>query len=324
MSSTFRSVIGVDVSKDSLDAHARSANLSKRFANDPAGIAELVAWVKPLAPDRIIFESTGPYQKAAVGALLAEGLPAVVVNARQARDFAKAIGQLAKTDKIDAAVLAHFGEVVQTTVRPLESKETLEFRALLDRRAQLVRMLATEKNHLHAAQQGSAKVLKNIDRHIDYLKAQIADLEDRMDRLVESCETFRAKDEILQSITGIGPQVSRTLLVHLPELGQRTRQGIAALAGLAPYADDSGLKNAPRHIRGGRSKVRVSLYQAAVSAVRHCPRMRGFYASLKARGKASTCALVAVARKILVLANALLRTMKPYKPLTNSVCEKNA
>ncbi len=323
MSST-RLFIGVDVSKDTLDAHARSANLSKRFANDPAGIAELVAWVKPFAPERIIFESTGPYQKAAVGALLAEGLPAVVVNARQVRDFAKGTGQLAKTDAIDAAILAHFGEVVQTTVRPLESKQTLEFRELFDRRGQLVRMLASEKNHRHAAQGGSAKVLKNIDRHIDYLGAQIADLEDRMDRIVEASEAFRAKDEILQSIVGIGPQVSRTLLAHLPELGQKTRQGITALAGLAPYADDSGLKNGPRHIRGGRSKVRIGLYQAAVAAVRHCPQMKAFYASLKARGKASKVALVAVARKILVLANALLRTMTPYQPPTNSVCQKNA
>jgi transposase len=323
MSATSRVIIGVDVSKDSLDAHARPANRSKHVANDPAGIAELIAWIKPFAPDRIIFESTGPYQKAAVGALLTEGLPAVVVNARQVRDFAKGTGQLAKTDAIDAAILAHFGEVVQTTVRPLESKEIIEFRALHDRRGQLVRMLATEKNHLHAAQQGSAKVLKNIDRHIDYLRGQIADLEDRMERLVDASATFKAKDEILQSVVGIGPQVSRTLLVHLPELGHKTRQQIAALAGLAPYADDSGQQNAPRHIRGGRSKVRLSLYQAAVAAVRHCPRMKAFYATLKGRGRASRSALIAVARKILVIANALLRTMTPYQIPTNSVCPKN-
>lgn len=323
MSDTSRAFIGVDVSKDFLDAHARPANRSKRFANDPAGIAELVAWSKPFAPERIVFESTGPYQKAAVGALLLEGLPAVVVNARQVRDFAKGTGQLAKTDRIDAAILAHFGEVVPTIVRPLESKEILEFRDLYDRRGQLVRMLATEKNHRHAAQQGSDKVLKNIDRHIVYLRAQIADLEDRMDRLVEACATFKAKDEILQSIVGVGPQVSRTLLVHLPELGHKTRQQIAALAGLAPYADDSGLQNAPRHIRGGRSKVRIGLYQAAVAAVRHSPHMKAFYAHLKGCGKASKVALVAVARKILVVANALLRTMTPYQPPTNSVCPKN-
>src|SRR5258707_5950414 len=184
MSSNLRSTAGVDVSKDHLDAYARIANLRKRFTNDPAGIAELLAWLKPLALDRIIFESTGPYQKAAVGALLAEGLPAVVVNARQVRDFAKGTGQLAKTDAIDAAILAHFGEVVATVVRPLPPKETLEFRDLCDRRGQLVRMLAAEKNHRHAAQGASPKVIKNIDKHIAFLQRQIDDLEERMDRIV--------------------------------------------------------------------------------------------------------------------------------------------
>jgi transposase len=315
-----RSIIGVDVSKATLDAHARPAQQNRKFANTEAGIAELVAWAKTLTPDRIIFESTGLYQKAAVGALLAAGLPAVVVNARQVRDFAKGTGQLAKTDAIDAAILAHFGEVVATTVRPLESKEILEFRDLYDRRGQLVRMLAAEKNHRHAATQSSVKVVKNIDRHIAYLEKQIGELEDRLDSLVAKSEAFRAKDAILQSITGIGPQVSRTLLAHLPELGQRTRQSIAALVGLAPFNDDSGQASRTRRISGGRAKVRIGLYQASVAAIRHCPAMRKFYANLKARGKASKVALVAVARKILVLANALLKTMRPYEPTANSVC----
>ena len=317
------SIIGVDVSKDTLDAHARNAKQNRRFDNSPAGVAELVVWAKTHAPTRIIFESTGPYQKLAVGALLTEGLPAVVVNARQVRDFAKGTGQLAKTDAIDAAILAHFGEVVATTVRPLDPQEIIEFRELHDRRSQLVTMRAIEKNHRHAAQHGSAKVSKNIDAHIDYLDKRIAELEDRMDKIVEASQTFRDKDDILQSITGIGPQVSRTLLVHLPELGQRNRQSIAALVGLAPFNDDSGQTRGTRHVCGGRSKVRVSLYQAAVAAVRHCPTMKAFYASLKARGKASKVALIAVARKLLVLANALLRTMTPYQPRqqnANSVC----
>jgi transposase len=319
-----RILIGVDVCKDSLDAHARPAGAKQRFDNNPEGIAQLVAWVRSLAPERVLFESTGHYQKAAVGALLAEGLPAVVVNARQARDFAKAIGQLAKTDPIDAGVLAHFGEVVATVVRPLPSPELLEFRELCDRRGQLVRMLAVEKNHRHAARGASAKVLKNIDKHIAFLQKQIEDLEGRMDGIVDASEAFKARDEILQSITGIGPQVSRTLLVHLPELGQGGRQSITALAGLAPFPDDSGTCKRIRHIRGGRSKVRIALYQAAVAAIRYCPTMKAFYASLKARGKATKVALIAVARKLLVLANALLRDGKPYQPRTNSVCPKTA
>jgi transposase len=319
-----RILVGVDVCKDFLDAHARPAGLQKRFDNTPAGIEQLVAWARAVAPERIVLESTGPYQKAAVGALLAADLPAVVVNARQVRDFAKGTGQLAKTDAIDAAILAHFGEVVATVVRPLPPQEVLEFRDLCDRRGQLVRMLAAEKNHRHAAQGAAPRVLKNIDKHVAYLRRQIEDLEGRMDRIVAGSETFQARDEILQSIVGIGPQVSRTLLVHLPELGQGSRQSIAALVGLAPFADDSGTSSRIRHIRGGRGKVRIALYQAAVAAIRYCAVMRAFYASLKARGKASKVALIAVARKLLVLANALLRAGTPYQPRTNSVCPKNA
>jgi transposase len=319
-----RLFVGVDVCKDFLDAHARPTGVQRRFDNTPLGIQQLVAWVQAFAPERVVFESTGPYQKAAVGALLAASLPAVVVNARQVRDFAKGIGQLAKTDAIDAGILAHFGEVVATVVRPLPPQEVLEFRDLCDRRGQLVRLLATEKNHRHAAQGCAAKVLRNIDKVITFLEKQIEDLEDRLDRIVADSASFKAKDDILQSIVGIGPQVSRTLLVHLPELGQGSRQAIAALVGLAPFADDSGTASRIRHIRGGRGKVRIALYQAAVAAIRYCATMKAFYAALKARGKPSKVALIAVARKILVLANALLRTMTPYNNRANSVCPKNA
>ena len=315
-----RFFIGVDVCKDALDAHVRPAGVARRFDNSPGGIEQLVAWAQSFAPERIVFESTGLYQKAAVGALLAADLPAVVVNARQVRDFAKGTGQLAKTDAIDAGVLAYFAEVVKTVVRPLPPPEIQEFRDFYDRRSQLVRMLATEKNHLHAAQGASPKVLRNIDKTMTFLKSQIEDLEDRMDRIVANSDTFKAKDEILQSIIGIGPQVSRTLLVHLPELGQGSRQSITALVGLAPFPDDSGQTSHIRHIRGGRSKVRIGLYQAGVAAIRYCPTMRAFYASLKARGKPSKVALIAVARKILVLANALVRNMTPYNATANSVC----
>jgi transposase len=182
-------------------------------------------------------------------------------------------------------------------------------------------MLAVEKNHRHAA---AAKVVKNIDAHIHYLEKQIKTLEDRMDHFVESSEAFRAKDEILQSIPGVGPHVSRTLLAYLPELGLGTRQQISALVGLAPFNDDSGTVSHTRHIRGGRGKVRLGLYQAAVVAIKHCPPMKDFYVRLKQRGKASKVALIAVARKLLVLANALVRSMKPYDPTANSVCPKNA
>ena len=313
--------IGIDVSKDALDTHALPTGQRRRFTNDAAGIAELVEWARPLAAERIILESTGHYQKAAVGALLAAALPAVVVNARQARDFAKALGVLAKTDTIDAGVLARFGQVIPTVVRPLPAPEIQAFQEFYDRRSQLVRMLAVERNHRHAA--SSAKVIRDIDAHIRQLEKRIETLEDRMDHFVENSETFRARDEILQSIPGVGPQVSRTLLAHLPELGDGDRHRITALVGLAPFADDSGQEQHTRHIRGGRGKVRLGLYQAAVVAIRHCPPMKEMYVRLKQRGKASKVALIAVARKLLVLANALIRKMTPYNP-ANSVCPKNA
>lgn len=313
MTKTF---IGIDVSQKHLDVHVRPANLRRRFDNSKEGVVELAVWIRPHAAERIVCESTGPYQKLLVGALLAEGLPAVVANPRQVRDFAKAIGQLAKTDMIDAGVIAHFAEVVPTTVRPLPTLDLAELRELYDRRSQLVRMLAIEKNHRHAAAHGSKKVLKNIDKHIDFLEDQIKKLEDRMDQIVDASDAFKAQNEILQSITGIGPQVSRTLLAYLPELGQHNRQSIAALVGLAPFNDDSGKHSGARHIRGGRSKVRLGLYQAAIAAIRHCPSMKAFYAGLKSRGKAAKVAVVAVARKILVLANALIRDHRKYAPQT--------
>ena len=312
-----RSFLGVAVSKDYLDAATLASLQKRRFANDAAGVAELVAWARQLGPERIVFESTGHYQKLAVAALLAAALPAVVVNARQVRDCAKGLGVLAKTDAIDAGILARFGEVVPTTVRPLPAPAIQEFQERCDRRGQLVRILATEKNHRHAST--AAKVLKSINAHIAYLEKQIKALEERLKRFVETCDAFRAKNEVLQSIPGVGPQVSRTLLAHLPELGQGSRQTIAALVGLAPDNDDSGQASRTRRIRGGRGKVRIGLYQAAVVAIRHCAEMKAFYTRLKSHGKATKVALIAVARKLLVLANALVRSMKPYEPRPNSV-----
>jgi len=317
-----RILIGVDVSREFLDVHVRPTATQRRFANTTAGIAELVAWVRPLGTERILFESTGPYHLAAVGALLAAELPAVVINARQVRDFAKAMNHLAKTDTIDAAVIAHFAEVATTTVRPLESEELRTLREWSDRRGQLVHMLAMEKNQRHSATvaRASAKVLRSIEQHIAYLEKQIRDLNGRLDRLIENSATYRARNEILQTLTGFGPQVSRTLLIHLPELGRCTRTAIAALVGLAPFHDDSGDHAGLRHIRGGRSKVRVGMYQAAIAAIRQCPRTRAFYAAMKARGKASRVVIIAIARKLLVTANAMVRDMAPYREPANSVC----
>ncbi|MGL5094601.1 MAG: IS110 family transposase [Planctomycetia bacterium] len=312
--------IGIDVCQKFLDAEARPAMQRKRFNNDPDGIAELLEWARTHDPERIVLESTGTYQKAALGALLAGGLPAVLVNPRQVRDFAKGLGLLAKTDVLDAGVLARFGQIVPTVVRTLPEPEIQEFREIYDRRGQLVRMLANEKNHRHATTSKAA--LRDIEAHIRHLEKRIADLEKRMNRFVEQTDAYRERDAILQSIPGVGPQVSRTLLAHLPELGEGSREQIAALAGLAPYADDSGQERNARHIRGGRSAVRLGLYQAAVVAISHCAPMKAMYKRLLGRGKAKKVALVAVARKLLVLAHALIRDMKPFDPQksANSVC----
>lgn len=316
-------IIGVDVSKDYLDAAVRNADRpAVRFANNPDGIAKLVAWVQEILPYRIIFESTGTYQKQAVMGLQLAALPAVVVNPRQVRDFAKGLGKLAKTDRIDAMVLARFGEVVETTVRPLPSKEIEEFQQIIDRRNQLIRIRSMEQNYLHAAE--SSRVKQSIDKHVRHLDKQIDDLEDRMEKFVDQTETFRAKDEILRTIKGIGPHVSRTLLAFLPELGQGSRQEITALVGLAPFNNDSGQGSKVRRIIGGRKKVRIALYQAAVVAVRCSASMKAFYATLLAKGKAKKLALIAVARKLLVLAHAMIRNMKPYEERTNSLCPKKA
>ena len=315
-------IIGVDVSKDFLDVYVRPTSVRKRFANNADGIAAFVIWARPLAAHRILFESTGPYQIAAVDALLADGLPGVVVNARQVRAFANAMNYLAKTDTIDAAVIAHFGEVAVTKVRPLESEEIRTLREFCDRRGQLVHMLTMEKNHRHSAAvaRASAKVLQSIDRHIASLEKQIHALEQCLDRLIENSPVLKARNEILQTITGIGPQVARILLVHLKELGLFTRQAIAALAGLAPFNNDSGDHSGQRHIRGGRGKVRIGMYQAAVAAIRHCPRTKAYYTEMKAHGKPSRVAIIAIARKLLVLANAMIRDMTPYQKPANSVC----
>ena len=316
-------IIGVDVSKDFLDTAVANADRpGVRFANNPEGIAKLVAWATEIAPFRIIFESTGHYHKEAVTSLQVASLNAVVVNPRQVRDFAKAFGKLAKTDTIDAMVLAKFGEVFKTTVRPLSSKEIEAFQHLVDRRDQIVKMRAMEKNHLHAAQ--TLRVKKSIEKLVNHLNKQIKELEQEMDKFIEETETFRAKDEILKTLCGVASQVSRTILAFLPELGEGSRQSITGLVGYAPYNNDSGQCRGTRRISGGRSKVRKALYQAAVVAVQWSPSMKEFYVRLLARGKAKKVALVAVARKLLVLAHAMIRDMKPYEDRTNSLCPKKA
>jgi transposase len=304
--------VGIDVAKAQLDVHVRPHGDTFIVANEPQGIADLVARLVPLRPTLIVLEATGGLEHAAAAALAAAGLPVAVVNPRQTRDFAKALGRLAKTDTLDADTLAEFAERVRPEPRPLPDETAREFEALLLRRRQLLEMRAAEQNRLGTAT--AAKVRTSLQAHITWLSKQLERVDKELAAAVEASPVWRAKDELLQSIKGIGPAVSRTLLAALPELGTLTRQQIAALAGLAPLNRDSGQRRGQRCIGGGRAEVRSLLYMAALSAARYNPALKAFAERLQRAGKAVKVRLVAVARKLLTIANAVLREERPWQP----------
>jgi transposase len=304
--------VGIDVSKARLDVVADAA---PPFAaeNTPEGVADLVARLLPLRPALVVLEATGRLEAAAVAALAAAGLAVAVVNPRQVRDFAKATGRLAKTDAIDAAVLAHFARAIRPQARPLPDEATVELAALLDRRRQLVGMRTMERNRRATA---AGRVLRDLEAHLGWLEEHIAEIDRELGERVRSSPAWREKDDLLRGIPGIGPVASRTLLASLPELGGLTNRQAAALAGLAPMADDSGGRSGPRRIAGGRAAVRSVLYMAAQAARRHNPALKAFADRLAAAGKRPKVILVAVARKLVVLANAILRSKRPWDPAT--------
>jgi transposase len=298
------SFAGIDVSRDHLDLHERPSGQCQRYPNVADGIQALAERLAELAPTRIVVEATGGLEVPLVLALVERRLPVVQVNPRQVRDFAKACGKLAKTDAIDAATLAHFADAIRPPVRDFPSEEMRELRELLDRRQQLLGIRVMEQNRLVSTTLRSVR--RDLEAHIRFLNKKIADVEKQMTKRIQESEALRRKDEIVQSVPGIGDQVSRTLLVRLPELGTLERQPLTCLVGLAPLHWDSGAMRGSRHIRGGRSAVRVALYQAAVAAIRVNADLKAFYARLRAKGKQAKVALVAVARKLLVLVNALV------------------
>lgn len=303
--------VGIDVAKAKLDVHVRPQDLRFTVANDPTGHADLVARLTPLRPELIVLEATGGLEHAAAAALAAAGLTLAIVNPRQPRDFARSLGYLAKTDALDAAVLAEFAERTRPTPRPLPDETARVFEALLLRRRQLLEMRTAEQNRLETAK--APKVRTSLQDHIQWLTKQLKTVDKELGEAVEASPVWRAKDDLLQTIKGIGPTVSRTLLATLPELGTLTRQEIAALAGLAPLNRDSGTRRGQRHIGGGRAEVRSLLYMAALSAARYNPALRTFAERLKQAGKAVKVRLVAVARKLLTIANAILRDQQPWK-----------
>jgi transposase len=304
--------VGIDVSKAHLDVALRPTGAAFRVSNDPAGHAALVERLRPPAVALVVLEATGGYELPAVAALQAAALPVAAVNPRQARDFAKGTGRLAKTDRIDAQALAHFADAVRPAPRPAEPAERRALDALLTRRRQLIEMRVMESNRRGACP--DPVVREGIDRHLAWLEAELADADRRLEEAVRSSPAWREKDELLRSVPGIGPVASRTLLAALPELGTATGGALAALAGLAPFARDSGTARGPRSIRGGRPEVRRVLDLAALSAARRAGPLKEFADRLRARGKRAKVVLVAVARKLLVIANAVLRTGRPWQP----------
>jgi len=304
--------VGIDVSKAHLDIAIRPSAAAFRVENTPTGLAELVARLKPLAPTLIVLEATGGYELPAVAACQAAGLPVAAVNPRQARDFAKGVGRLAKTDRIDAAVLAHFAEAVRPEARDAEPAERVALDALLTRRGQLIGMRVMETDRLEVTT--DATVRPRIEAHVAWLEAELEDADGRLEEAVRKSPAWRAQDELLRSIPGIGPVVSRTLLASLPELGTIDGGQAAALAGLAPFARDSGTMRGPRAIRGGRAEVRRVMYLAALSASRGKGPLREFADRLRSRGKRAKVVLIALARKILTIANAVLRGGKAWEP----------
>jgi transposase len=296
--------VGIDVSKAQLDVEIRPSGEKQSFANDKVGIKALVKWLAKTAPTLIVLEATGGYERQVTRALVSADLPAVVVNPRQVRDFAKATGQLAKTDSIDAGVLAHFAEVIRPELRPLPDAVTLELRALTSRRRQFLEMIAAENNRLEMT---SKAVRKTIHAHVGYLEHALERINQELDRAIEQSPIWKENEDLLRSAKGIGPVTSRTLLAELPELGTLDRKQIAALVGVAPFNRDSGSLKGRRSIWGGRAPVRCALYMATLVATRRNPVIRDFYNRLIAKGKLFKVALVACMRKLLTILNSMIK-----------------
>lgn len=309
--------VGIDVSKAYLDVASRPDGQGFRLPNTAEGIASLIERLGPLSPALILLEATGGLEWAAAVALAEAKLPVRIVEPGRVRHFARSIGQHSKTDAIDARVLAHYAEAVRPEVRDLPDEETRDLQALLDRRRQLVNMRVSEQNRLK--QKPPAAVQVNLKAHIAYLSSQVEAMDKSVGELVKAKEDWRLRDEVLRSIKGVGPQTSRTLLGLLPELGKLTGKQVSALAGLAPRARDSGTVRGARTIFGGRAEVRTALYMASVSAISYNPDLKAFYRRLREAGKAAKVALVAVSRKLLTIANAMIRDMKPWTPKITSV-----
>jgi transposase len=303
--------VGIDVSKENLDVDFAPTREPFRLGNDAAGHAALIQRLSAMEVRVIVVEATGGYERLVVAELAAAGLPVVVVNPRQVRDFARALGRLAKTDRIDATVLADFGAAIQPPQRPLADAETREMQEKLTRRRQIVAMITAETNRLEHAT--TASVRQSIAAVLKVLGTYLDQIEDELDQAIRQSAVWQEKAEILQSTPGVGPQTTRLLLIQVPELGRCSRQQIAALVGVAPLNRDSGKFRGRRTIWGGRGEVRACLYMATLNATRFNPRIRPHYQRLLAAGKCKKLALTACMRKLLTILNAMVRDRKPWQ-----------
>lgn len=309
-SNQIESFVGIDVAKNTLDLRLEPVGESLHVAYDDAGIAEIRQRLLALSPTLIVMEATGGLETRLACELTACGLPVAVINPRQARDFAKATGQLAKTDRVDAAVLAHFARAIRPAVRVPKDADTRDLDDLVTRRRQLIAMRVQETLRLGSA--ASKALQKNLKKHIAWLDKQITSLDDDLTQRLRTSDAWRTKDDLLQGIPGVGAVTSVTMLAKCPELGQLNRREIAKLSGVAPLANDSGKHRGKRFIWGGRADVRAVLYMAAVSAIRCNPAIKAFADHLKQTGKPAKVVIVACMRKLLTIMNAMVKNNAPW------------
>jgi len=302
--------IGIDVGKMYLDIAVWDSEIYWRVSNDGAGIEKLINRLQKLSPVLIVVEATGGLELPVVTALALAALPVAVVNPTRVRDFARSTGQLAKTDKLDARVLAHFAQAVRPQVRPLRSEEQEYLAALVTRRRQVVQMLTAEKNRKSSAR---PQIRKRVQKHIDWLTEELRALDEDIAKFIHSHPLWREKEALLRSVPGVGPVTACTILAELPELGTLNRQKIAALVGVAPLNKDSGRKRGKRRVFGGRASVRRTLYMATLTATKFNPVIKSFYENLLRRGKEKKVALTACMRKLLIILNSILRHQRPWQ-----------
>ena len=303
--------IGVDIAKDSFEFVAYGDDRHFNMSNDETGIRQAVEQIQKLSPELLVLEATGGYELPLVAALSIAKLPVVVINPRQVRDFAKATGHLAKTDAIDAAVLSQFAAVIKPDLRPIADADMLLLKEVVSRRQQLVEMLVAERNRMGMAHNPSVKA--DILAHIDWLRKRLNETDGELRRQIKGSPVWKAKDDLLRTVPGVGPMTSAALLANLPELGRLNRHQIAALVGVAPFNRDSGMMRGKRAVWGGRSSLKATLYMAALSAAKWNPAIKTFYERLCASGKPKKVALTACMRKLLIVLNSMIKNNTAWR-----------